>query len=516
MKKILVTILALPLLINSYGGMWEPYQMPSLKKELREAGFYKNVNSISSPFEYPMNAIVSLGYCSAAFISPEGLIATNYHCVERDFIQPNSSADNDLFEQGFIARSKSEEIQAAPGQKIYVTLESKDITSEILKGTTDDTDSLERFKIIENNSKSIIKNCETSDEIECRVRSFFSGETYKLEKVLQLKDARLVYAPPAHVGEYGGEIDNWMYPRHTGDFALVRAYVGKDGTSKEYAEDNVPYSSDSFLKVSAKGVEEGDFVMVLGYPGRTNRLLTYNQREYDLSVGFQNYVDYLESRINLINTHTNEEDGSSLAYRGTKSGAENYYKKISGQIQGAKNFNVLEREKENWTQFQKFVEANASSQDKVYLDELLAIVDKDIANSESNRYFGGSTLIDYAYNLIRNAEESLKQDDLRKSGFQERDQSNIKNRIKYLNNSFNLRVDKQLFLANLEKYRTFSSDLRRPVYSELLSLDENSEATLSKVDTIYSTSYSTPESMLKLYDMSFDEITQLDLSLIHI
>ena len=515
MKKILLTILALPLLINSYGGMWEPYQIPSLKKELREAGFYKNVNSISSPFEYPMNAIVSLGYCSAAFISPEGLIATNYHCVERDFIQPNSSADNDLFEQGFIARSKSEEIQAAPGQKIYVTLESKDITSEILKGTTDDTDSLERFKIIENNSKSIIKNCETSDEIECRVRSFFSGETYKLEKVLQLKDARLVYAPPAHVGEYGGEIDNWMYPRHTGDFALVRAYVGKDGTSKEYSEDNVPYSSDSFLKVSAKGVEEGDFVMVLGYPGRTNRLLTYNQREYDLSVGFQNYVDYLESRINLINTHTNEEDGSSLAYRGTKSGAENYYKKISGQIQGAKNFNVLEREKVNWAQFQKFVEVNASSQDKVYLDELLAIVDKDIANSESNRYFGGSTLIDYAYNLIRNAEESLKQDDLRKSGFQERDQSNIKNRIKYLNNSFNIRVDKQLFLANLEKYRTFSCDLRRPIYSKLLSLDENSEATLSKVDTIYSTSYSTPESMLKLYDMSFDEITQLDDPLIN-
>ena len=510
MKKILVTILALPLLINSYGGMWEPYQMPSLKKELREAGFYKNVNSISSPFEYPMNAIVSLGYCSAAFISPEGLIATNYHCVERDFIQPNSSSDNDLFEQGFIARSKSEEIQAAPGQKIYVTLESKDITSEILEGTTDDTDSLERFKIIENNSKTIIKNCETSDEIECRVRSFFSGETYKLEKVLQLKDARLVYAPPAHVGEYGGEIDNWMYPRHTGDFALVRAYVGKDGTSKEYAEDNVPYSSESFLKVSAKGVEEGDFVMVLGYPGRTNRLLTFNQREYDLSVGFQNYVDFLESRINLINTHTNDEDGSSLAYRGTKSGAENYYKKISGQIQGAKNFNVLQREKENWSQFEKFVELNASDADKAYLNELLAIVDKDIANTEPNRYFGGSTLIDYAYYLIRNSEERLKQDDLRKSGFQERDQSNIKNRIKYLNNSFNIRVDKELFLANLEKYRTFNNDLRRPIYSELLGLDENSEATLGKVDMIYSTSYSTPESMLELYDMSFDEITKLD------
>ncbi len=173
--------------------MWEPYQMPELRKELREAGFYKNVNSISSPFEYPMNAIVSLGYCSAAFVSPDGLIATNYHCVERDFIQPNSSKDNDLFKNGFIARSKSDELQAASGQKIYVTLESTDITDQVLKGTNDQTESLERFKIIETNSKQIIKDCETSDEIECRVRSFFSGETYKLEKVLQLKDVRLVY-----------------------------------------------------------------------------------------------------------------------------------------------------------------------------------------------------------------------------------------------------------------------------------------------------------------------------------
>ena len=510
MKKILLLIASIPLFINSYGGMWEPYQMPELRKELREAGFYKNVNSISSPFEYPMNAIVSLGYCSAAFVSPEGLIATNYHCVERDFIQPNSSKDNDLFKNGFIARSKSDELQAAPGQKIYVTLESTDITDQVLNGTNDQTESLERFKIIETNSKKIIKDCETSDEIECRVRSFFSGETYKLEKVLQLKDVRLVYAPPAHVGEYGGEIDNWMYPRHTGDFALVRAYVGKDGNSQEYADDNVPYSSDSFLKISAKGVEDGDFVMVLGYPGRTNRLLTFNQREYDLSVGFQNYVDFLENRINLINEHTNDDDGSSLAYRGAKSGAENYYKKISGQIQGAKNYNVLQREKENWGQFEKFVEVNASDADKAYLSELLAIVDKDIANTEANRYFGGSTLIDFAYYLIRNSEERAKADNLRKSGFQERDQNNIKNRIKYLNNSFNIRVDRELFLANLNQYKTFNSELRRPVYSELLGLNEGTELMLSKVNEIYSTSYATPESMLELYDMNFDELINLN------
>ena len=510
MKKSLIALLTLPLFLNAFGGMWEPYQMPTLKKELREAGFYKNVDSISNPFEYPMNAIVSLGYCSAAFISPEGLIATNYHCVERDFIQPNSSLENDLFEKGFLARSKSEELQAAPGQKIYVTLESKDITNEILLGTTDETESLERFKIIENNSKAIIRKCETSDEIECRVRSFYSGETYKLEKVLQLRDVRLVYAPPAHVGEYGGEIDNWMYPRHTGDFALVRAYVGKDGTSKVYADDNVPFTSDSYLKISAKGVEEDDFVMILGYPGRTNRLLTFNQREYDLSEGFQNYVDFLESRINLIETHTNNEDGSSLVYRGTKSGAENYYKKISGQIQGAKNFNVLENERNNWIGFMLYVEENANTKEKAYLDELLAIIDKDIATTEPNRYFGGSTLIQFANYLLRNAEERNKPDLERKSGYQDRDQEGIQNQIKYLNNAFNIRVDKELFLANTKKYQTFDPSLRRPIYSQALNLDIDENAMISKIDEIYSTNYSTPEKMLELYEMNFEEMMNLE------
>ena len=110
-------------------------------------------------------------------------------------------------------------------------MESNDITNEVLEGLTDDTKATNRAKIIEDNKKEIIKNCEISDEIECRVRSFFSGETYKLEKVLKLKDIRLVYAPPSYIGEYGGEIDNWMYPRHTGDFALLRAYTANDGLS---------------------------------------------------------------------------------------------------------------------------------------------------------------------------------------------------------------------------------------------------------------------------------------------
>ena len=152
---------------------------------------------------------------------------------------------------------------------------------------TDDTKAIDRAKIIEDNKKEIIKKCETSDEVGVQSKIFLVVRLINLKMVLKLKKTLgLVYAPPAYIGEYGGEIDNWMYPRHTGDFALLRAYTAKDGSSK-YDEDNIPYKSDSFLKVSAKGVDEDDFVMVVGYPGRTNRTITFNEIEWDLKIGFQ-------------------------------------------------------------------------------------------------------------------------------------------------------------------------------------------------------------------------------------
>ena len=263
-KSLLTFFMVFNLYLIGDEGMWEPYQMESLKKELRASGYKKNVSNVSNLFEHPMSAIVSLGGCSAAFVSDEGLIATNYHCIERSYLQFNSSPESDLFETGFVARKRTEEKRSAPGSRVYVTLESTNITSQVLEGLSDTSTATNRAKIIEDNKKELIEKCETSDEFECRVRSFYSGETYKLEKVLKIKDVRLVYAPPSYVGEYGGEIDNWMYPRHTGDFALLRAYTSEDGSSKEFDKSNVPYKSESFLKISAKGVDDGDFVMVVG------------------------------------------------------------------------------------------------------------------------------------------------------------------------------------------------------------------------------------------------------------
>lgn len=509
----MLKIFLLALLITSYTtvadeGMWEPYQMEGLKKELRATGYKKNISNISDLFKHPMNAIVSLGGCSAAFVSDQGLIATNYHCIERSYLQFNSDAKNNLFETGFVARSKEEEKKSAPGARVYVTLESNEITKQVLIGVKDETADIERAKIIEENIKQIINNCEITDEIECRVRSFYSGETYKLEKVLKIKDIRLVYAPPAYIGEYGGEIDNWMYPRHTGDFALLRAYVSKDGSSEEFNKNNVPYASNSFLKISSRGVDDGDFVMVVGYPGRTNRLLTFNEIKYDLEVQFHEVVKFLKRGIDLISEHSNDEDGSKLKYRGLKSGYENYYKKISGQINGAKNFKLLESEKENWNNFLRFVDKEASSEDKQYLEELLKLFGEEQLESRARSYYGNSTLIATVKRIYRNAIEAEKADSERKPGYQERDQENLVNRIKSLNYSFDARVDKEIFLDRLKNYANIDNSYRRPVYSELLSLDSDFEETKNIVEEIYSSKFNNSKTFLQLMDLSLEELNK--------
>ena len=509
-KLLLLFLLTINLDIIADEGMWEPYELPKLESELRKSGFTRGVSELSNLFEHPMSAIVSLGGCSAAFISPEGLIATNYHCIESSFLQYNSSDKQNLFETGFLARSRDEERKSAPGGRVYITIESKEITNEVLAGIDDNTESLKRSKLIEDNKKRIIKVCENSEEIECRVRTFFSGESYKLEKLFRIKDVRLVYAPPAYVGEFGGEIDNWMYPRHTGDFALLRAYVGKDKTSKEFSKDNIPYKSSSYLKISAKGVNDGDFVMVLGYPGRTNRLLTYNEIEYDVNIGFDESIKFLNQGIKLIEENTDEKSGTKLKYRGRKSGFENYYKKISGQNEGAKNFELLKTEKAKWEEFLTFVEKNASDQEVKYLQELLALIDESLAEDLAQRYYGNSTLISMAQRIYRNAAENTKPDSERKPGYQNRDQERLSNSIKRMDFSFDSAVDKAIFLNRLESYKNFSKDLRRPVYSKELFLDESFDKAQKKVDQIYSSNFTTSTSMLKIKDMSLKELNSLN------
>jgi hypothetical protein len=484
----LFIVLLLPSIqLNADEGMWEPHQLPNIEKDIRAAGFRGNIRKFSNLFEHPLNAIVSLGGCSAAFISDSGLIATNYHCVEGSYLQFNTRRmEKDLFKTGFIARSIEEEAPSAPGARVYITQESTDVTSKVLKGTNKSSSENERYQMIQNNRKNLIKNCETSEEYQCEVRSFYSGETYQLIKKMIIKDVRLVYAPPQSIGEFGGEIDNWMYPRHTGDFALLRAYVSPQNESKEYSEDNVPYKSKSFLKISKRGVKENDFVMVAGYPGRTNRLITYPEIRFDVQFGFDSYVEYLKSGIDLMRDLTKDDQAKALKYRGSISGYENYYKKISGQIDGAKNFNLLKQERQNWNKFLEFIETEGTDAEQNALDKLLEITNEINSESLNNMYYGGSTLLSTASTIYRYAYEKTKPNNEREPGYQERDHERIVNRLRGLDYRFDADVDKGIFLYRLNRYRDVESKARRQVFSKALKLDGAYEDTLAKVNNMYS------------------------------
>ena len=515
MRLIFSALISLPLLLVAREGMWEPHQMPLLKNELRAAGFNKNVNSISDLFEFPMNAIVSIGGCSAAFVSPNGLIATNYHCVEGSYLQYNSTNENDLFATGFTASNYEDEKPSPPGSRVFITTSSTEITDEVLAGTLETEDYVSKAEIIEQNSKNIISNCEKDSSIRCRVRSFFGGETYKLEVQTVIKDVRLVYAPPSSIGEYGGEIDNWMYPRHTGDFALLRAYVAPDGSSKEFDQANVPFSPETYLKISAKGISDGDFVMVIGYPGSTNRLQTFLEINYDLTQGFARSIEFLKRGIELIEENTKGDEAATLKYRGLKSGYENYYKKIAGQLDGSQRFGLLDSEKMKWDEFMGYVASNASPAEINDLALLLELIKEQQDRYLAERYYGNSSLISYVFSIFKNADERRKPNEERDSGYQERDQNRIKNSIKSAQYRFEAKIDKAIFLDRLATYKAFEGDLRRPEFSRALKLDSSQEETLAIVDQIYSSEFTDPSKMLELFEKPFEEITALEDPLIN-
>ena len=215
-------------------GMWLPSQTPELAPKLKSAGLEIDPAMLSDLKSAPLNAIVSLGGCSAAFLSPDGLVATNHHCVYGS-IQYNSKPGQDYLTDGFLAKTNADEVQAAPGSRIFVIEDLRDVTLGMNKGITTKLDGLARYEKLEGNRKALIEACEKQANRRCDVRAYFGGHTYYLQQQLEIKDVRLVYAPAGGIGNFGGETDNWQWPRHTGDFGFYRAYVAPDGSSAAFA-----------------------------------------------------------------------------------------------------------------------------------------------------------------------------------------------------------------------------------------------------------------------------------------
>jgi hypothetical protein len=323
-------LLAAPAAAAAEEGMWLPRQTPQLADMLKAKGLAVDPATLASLQKAPMNAIASLGGCSAAFLSPQGLVATNHHCVYGS-IQYNSKPGQDYLTDGFLAAALTDELPAAPGTRIYVIEDLRDVTAAMNKGVTSKLTGLQRWDRLEANRKALISACEKQPSRRCDVRAYYGGATYFLQQQLEIKDVRLVYAPAGGIGNFGGETDNWMWPRHTGDFGFYRAYVAPNGASAPFAAENVPYKPKSWLKVASEGVKENDFVMVAGFPGTTSRLVTAAEAKFNFDTMTPVQQALLNDYSDAITRATAGDADATIKYASIIKGADNYKKKYLGE-----------------------------------------------------------------------------------------------------------------------------------------------------------------------------------------
>ncbi len=457
MRKFLLT---LPLLFLSSSladeGMWQPHQLPALNDRLMELGLEIDPENLSSLDKFPMNAVVSLGGCSASFVSPSGLVVTNHHCVYGS-IQYNSSPDNNLLVDGFLARSMEDEIRAAPGSRIYVTEVVTDVTDRAKAGVTDDMSGIDRYQAIENNRKAIIAECESTGMHRCGVSSFHQGLEYFLIKRLEIRDVRLVYVPATSIGKYGGDIDNWQWPRHTGDFGFYRAYVDQNGMPADYSEDNVPYQSNSFLEISRSGVENGDFVMGVGYPGSTNRYRTVSEIENQFNWFYPNARQMREDIVSIINENTEAGSQARLAYENTLASLNNYAKNYQSMVESYQNSDFIDRQRSFESDLNEWINSDDERSDRYSRSVLRldALIEENQESKERNlvrSYMSYATLPNTAQRLYRLAIERQKPDAEREPGYQERDMRRFTQSMQSISRRYDETVDKTILSYMLAHY----------------------------------------------------------------
>ncbi|MFB3855472.1 MAG: S46 family peptidase [Vicinamibacterales bacterium] len=304
-----------------------------------------------------IEAIVSLGGCSASFVSNDGLIITNHHCVF-GAVQAASTAEKDYLTDGFLARTRADEIRAR-GLTARITEQMRDVSAEVLSAVTASMTPLERARAIEDRRAELTRKAEAEFQGKTvSISEMLPGKSYLMFISTTYRDVRLVYVPPRSIGEFGGEDDNWMWPRHTGDFSFVRAYAGPGNAPADYAPDNVPYHPKRFLKVNPNGVNEEDFVFILGYPGRTYRHQTAAYMAYEENYRMPFVADLNAWQISTLEEIGRESRATALKFDSRIKGLANTMKNYRGKLVGMKRLQLVAKKQEEEAGLQKFIDAD--------------------------------------------------------------------------------------------------------------------------------------------------------------
>lgn len=514
---VLMTMIALTTsMVMADEGMWMPHQMPSLNLaakglQMNPADLYKKDGTGL------MSAVVHLGGGTGEFVSADGLILTNHH-VAFSAIQRAADKDHDYIKDGFIAESLEKEIPAA-GYIADVLLGYDDVTAQVQQVLKANMTATQRFKAIEQVSKALVKKEEQSGpDIRCEVSSMYSGNQYYLFKFKRLRDVRLVLAPPNALGNYGGEIDNWMWPRYTCDFTFLRAYVSKDNVGAAYSTDNVPYKPKSIVKISLAGLKEGDFSFIMGYPGRTYRL--YSVAE------FQAEIDSLKRRnitakenIQFFEAAGKNDRAIEIKYAAMVKSLYNGLKNREGKLEGFVKLDILARKQLQEEKFCQWLNEKPERQKKygsILKDIETFLKVQDSFYLREQRFSGmvergtGLTLLSQAYLLVRMAAENQKPDMQREEGYQKRDLPANENKIKLADRGYDVNVDKAYFKFFLNKLVKEDQAMWPKAFAAVLA--KGAEALEPYVEGLYANTIlkdtakrlellnSTPANLMKLND----------------
>ena len=465
-------------------GMWMPSQLPQLAKQLKAAGFKGNPADLADLTKPPMSAVVSIGGCTASFVSPQGLVVTNHHCA-LGAIQLNSTAERNLIQDGFIAASMADEPSAGPAARIWVTVGFDPITDRILADARGKTGRA-YYEAVETAQKAAVAACEQDAGHRCSVASMYYGREYYLIKQLELKDVRLVYAPPRAIGNYGDEIDNFMWPRHTGDFTFYRAYVGKDGKPAAYSKDNVPYAPPAHLTVSTAPVKAGDFAMVAGYPGTTFRHRTASEFANQIDWLLPNRVDVVGGLIRTIETATAGDKAKEVLYASAVAGNKNTLKRAQGELDGLRRSDAVRVRREDEAAMLAWL---AKQPDAATLQADIRAMQAQLDAGQATRErdfllpFLRPGLLGSAITLRRLAMERGKPDAQRESGFQQRDEVLIEGGLKQLQRRYDPEVEKATLRYALKRYYALPASQHLNEFDAAFGANETIAS--AKLDSLY-------------------------------
>ncbi len=455
-------------------GMWMPQQIPEMAARLRALGFQGDPKSFADLTGQPMGAVVSLGGCTASFVSPEGLIVTNHHCVVGG-LQFNSTPERNLLKDGYLAKTRADELPNGPGSRVMVTTSVTDVTSAITGGIDPKISDLDRYNTLDRRVKERVAACEKSGN-RCNVAAFFDGLKYFEIVQMEIRDVRLVYAPAEGIGVFGGETDNWRWPRHTGDWSFLRAYVGKDGKPAVYSKDNVPYQPRHWLKIAPEGVKPDDLVFVVGYPGRTQRHQTYGQVKETVQWSMPRSIRLAEQQLAILDQLIKNNQALAIKVASRLQGLNNGLTNQRGMLEGLVKGGGLAKKQAQERELEAWIAADPARKAKYgdVLPALRALQAETEKTRERNADIStlatASTYYSSAQSIYRLSVERAKPDMERESGFQERDWPRIRESQDRVQRTIDPTVDRALLAWALGLAAALPADQRIPAIDQTVGL----------------------------------------------